>query len=65
MSATLPAVRMALFCEITSGLYDILLPYLWYVWHCSVTLPVVCIAFVSDLSCGMCRIILLPYLWYL
>ena len=32
-AATLPAVRMALFCNIACGLYDILWPYLWCEWH--------------------------------
>jgi hypothetical protein len=61
-AATLTAVRMALYCSITSGVYDIQWPYLW---HKSVIIPMVCMALLCDLNCGICGIILSLYLWYL
>jgi len=60
-TATLPAVRMALFCDILVVYMTFCDLNLWCVWHYSVIVPVVCMA-LCDLSCGMCGIILSPYL---
>ena len=65
----LTVVFVELFCHFTCGICDItcgglygiiLWNCLCYVWHYSVTLPVVvCMALYCGIACGMCHVIVL------